>query len=116
MRQIGKATWQGLMVILTAMSLAACNVGEPEAGKAKGTSPASEVRTSGIVFEGQPDRGDSPKQFFIIEATFKASWDASFSLSEVSIQAIDLISDRAEKIDTWKFKPSTHANCIDHYS
>lgn len=96
-------------VAFTALALAACNVGEPRAGEAKSFFKRDRDKTWGIVFEGQPSRSDSPKQFFIVEASFAEEW-------KISIRAIDLISDRSEKIDTWKFKPSSHADCIEHFS
>ena len=116
MRQIGKVTRQGLTVILTVMSLAACNVGEPRAGKAKFFFKRDRDKTWGGVFEGQPSRSDSPKQFFIVEVK-EVQFEPPRYYPEwkVSIRAIDLISDRSEEIDTWKFEPSSHADCIEHF-
>ena len=115
MRQIGKVTRQGLTVILTVMSLAACNVGEPRAGKAKFFFKRDRDKTWGGVFEGQPSRSDSPKQFFIVEVKSVKRDSRYYPKWKISIRAIDLISDRGEKIDTWKFEPSSHADCIEHF-
>ena len=93
-------------VVFTALvlSLVACHVEGPEAGKAKRLTPPNTkpVRT-GLLFWGEADKGGLPDQLFVV--------GADLTNGTLSIRAIDWNEDKGE------YTPlDGAAGCIDHFT